>query len=119
MTVVLSFLIYFVIWDSPSEIGLNEFNQTTLKEFRTENKTGKSTKEQVIALLLSPFLWVLSIGYLMTLFVKTGVGEWTQLFLIQTVGRSQYDSEYVTMFKMDSAQHSRNKCKHFLLKNYS
>jgi len=98
VTVVLSFLIYFVIWDSPSEIGLNEFNQTTLKEFRTESKTGKSTKEQIVALLLSPFLWVLSIGYLMTLFVKTGVGEWTQLFLIQTVGRSQYDSSIAMSF---------------------
>ncbi|KAJ7315463.1 hypothetical protein OS493_038573 [Desmophyllum pertusum] len=34
----------------------------------------------------------------MTLFVKTGVGEWTQLFLMQTIGKSQYDSSIAMSF---------------------
>ena len=95
VTVVLSIVIYFVIWDSPSERGLDEFNQNIPLKSRTEGKTEKNKKTKVIALLLSPFIWILSIGYLLTLFVKTGVGEWTQLFLIQTLGRSQYDSEWL------------------------
>ena len=92
----MSVLAYYIICDSPSEIGLEEFTQTTtMKSSRTENKTVENRKEYTIALLKSPFLWVLSTGYLMTLFVKTGVGEWTQLFLIQTVGKTQYHSEYM------------------------
>ena len=74
-------------------MGLEEFIQVTPQTSRTEHKTVKNKKEQVMAMLLSPFLWILSTGFLLTLFVKTGVGEWTQLFLIQTVGRSQKDSE--------------------------
>lgn len=89
----MSVLVYCVICDSPSEIGLDEFNQRTAKSSRTEHKTAMTKREQIAALLLSPFLWILGVGYLLTLFVKTGVGEWTQLFLMQTVGKSQYDSE--------------------------
>ena len=91
--VVLSLLIYSIIWDSPSEVGLDEFNQITPLKSRTAHDTVKNKKMQVKALLLSPFVWVLSTGYLMTLFIKTGIGEWTQLFLMQTVGKSQYDSK--------------------------
>ena len=93
-TAVVSVLVYCVICDSPSEIGLDEFIQKTTKPLKTEHKTAMTKREQIVALLLSPFLWVLSVGYLVTLFVKTGVGEWTQLFLMQTIGKSQYDSEY-------------------------
>ena len=95
----MSVLVYCVIWDSPSEIGLDEFNQRIATPSRTELKTGMTRREQIAALLLSPFLWILSVGYLVTLFVKTGVGEWTQLFLMQTIGKSQYDSEFTKKHK--------------------
>ena len=75
-------------------MGLDEFNQRITMSSKTEHKTAMTKREQILALLLSPFLWILSVGYLVTLFVKTGVGEWTQLFLMQTTGKSQYDSEY-------------------------
>ena len=91
-TVLLSLFIYCVIWDSPSEIGLHELNQMTSETSGTEHKSVKNKRQLIIALLQSPFLWVLSVGYLMTLFVKTGVGEWTQLFLMQTIEKSQYQS---------------------------
>lgn len=94
-TAVISVLVYFVICDSPSEIGLDEFIQRTTVPSNTEHNTAMTKREQIVALLRSPFLWILSVGYLVTLFVKTGVGEWTQLFLIQTIGKSQYDSEYI------------------------
>ncbi|KAL9978476.1 hypothetical protein ACROYT_G015996 [Oculina patagonica] len=97
-TAVMSVLVYCVICDSPSEIGLDEFNQRTTMMSRTEQKTVKNKREQIKAMLLSPFLWILSAGYLMTLFVKTGVGEWSQLFLMQTIGKSQYDSSIAISF---------------------
>ena len=94
-TAVISVLVYCVICDSPSEIGMDEFIQRATVPSETEHKTAMTKREQIVALMLSPFLWILSVGYLMTLFVKTGVGEWTQLFLMQTIGKSQYDSEYI------------------------
>ena len=89
---ILSLSVYFVIFDSPSEAGLDEFNQSSSEMSRTKNNTEKNKRKLLIALMQSPFLWVLSFGYLMTLFVKTGIGEWTQLFLIQTIGKSRYES---------------------------
>lgn len=91
---VLSIVAYFAIWDFPAEAGLDGFNKITPFKSRAGSQiTTNKKNEQIVALLLSPFLWVLSFGYLLTLFVKTGVGEWAQLFLIETVGQSQYDSE--------------------------
>nr|XP_058943890.1 glucose-6-phosphate exchanger SLC37A4-like [Pocillopora verrucosa] len=97
-TAAMSVLAYYLICDSPSEIGLEEFTQRTTMKSRTENKTVENKKDYIITMLHSPFLWVLSAGYLLTLFVKTGVGEWTQLFLIQTIGRTQYDSSVAMSF---------------------
>ena len=93
-TASMSVLAYYLICDSPLEIGLEEFTERTTMKSITENKTVEDKKDFIITMLHSPFLWVLSAGYLLTLFVKIGVGEWTQLLLIQTVGRTQYDSEY-------------------------
>ena len=98
----MSILVYCIIYDTPSEVGLDEFNQRTTMTSKSEHKTVTNRKERVIAMLLSPFLWILSVGYLMTLFVKTGVGEWSQLFLMQTIGKSQYDSKY-TKTKLDKS----------------
>ena len=81
-TAAMSVLAYYLICDSPSEIGLEEFTQRTTMKSRTENKTVENKKGYIITMLHS------------ALFVKIGVGEWTQLFLIQTIGRTQYDSEY-------------------------
>ncbi|CAH3019298.1 unnamed protein product [Porites evermanni] len=97
-TAILSLLVYFVIFDSPSEAGLDEFNQSSSETSRNKNNSVRNKRKLLIALMQSPFLWVLSFGYLMTLFVKTGVGEWTQLFLIQTIGKSRYESSIAMSF---------------------
>lgn len=39
-------------------------------------------------LLLSPYLWVLSTGYLVVFGVKTCCTDWGQFFLIQEKGQS-------------------------------
>lgn len=46
-------------------------DESTLKEF-----------------LLSPYLWILSFGYLVVFGVKTACTDWGQLFLIQDKGQS-------------------------------
>ena len=81
----MSVLAYYLICDFPTEIGLEEFTQRTTMKSRTENKTVENRNDYIITMLCSPFLWVLSAGHLLTLFVKTGVGEWTQLLSIQVI----------------------------------
>ena len=78
----MSVLAYYFICDSPSEIVLEEFTQRTTMKSRAEIKTLENRKDCIATMLHSSFLLVLSVGYLLILFVKTGVGEWTQLLLI-------------------------------------
>lgn len=50
---------------------------------------GSSANDSTLAeLLLSPYLWVLSTGYLVVFGVKTCCTDWGQLFLIQERGQS-------------------------------
>jgi len=46
---------------------------------------GESTLKEF---LLSPFLWVLSLGYLVVFGVKTAATDWGQLFLMQEKGQT-------------------------------
>lgn len=51
--------------------------------------TGSSKDESTLQdLLLSPYLWVLSTGYLVVFGVKTCCTDWGQFFLIQERGQS-------------------------------
>ena len=45
--------------------------------------------------LLSPFLWVLSLGYLVVFGVKTAATDWGQLFLMQEKGQTALMGMYV------------------------
>ena len=78
------------------EVSLAEFSQTHTKTNKPQTKATK--KGQIRALLRSPFLWVLCGGYLMTLFVKTAVGEWTQLFLMQSKEKTHYEGMFTDEF---------------------
>lgn len=50
---------------------------------------GSSKEESTLQeLLLSPYLWVLSTGYLVVFGVKTCCTDWGQFFLIQEKGQS-------------------------------
>lgn len=50
---------------------------------------GSSKDESTLQeLLLSPYLWVLSTGYLVVFGVKTCCTDWGQFFLIQEKGQS-------------------------------
>lgn len=50
---------------------------------------GSSKEESTLQdLLLSPYLWVLSTGYLVVFGVKTCCTDWGQFFLIQERGQS-------------------------------
>ncbi|NWY06769.1 G6PT1 protein, partial [Nothoprocta ornata] len=82
--VVVSFVCLVLIKNEPSDVGLPNIEQGAKK-----GKKGSSSDNSTLAeLLLSPYLWVLSTGYLVVFGVKTCCSDWGQLFLIQERGQS-------------------------------
>uniref|UniRef100_A0A452GG03 Major facilitator superfamily (MFS) profile domain-containing protein n=1 Tax=Gopherus agassizii TaxID=38772 RepID=A0A452GG03_9SAUR len=82
--VAASFVCLVLIKNEPSDVGLPNIEPGTMK-----GKKGSSRDDSTLAeLLLSPYLWVLSTGYLVVFGVKTCCTDWGQLFLIQERGQS-------------------------------
>ncbi|NWX27957.1 G6PT1 protein, partial [Notiomystis cincta] len=81
---VVSFVCLVLIKNEPSDVGLPNIDQGAKK-----GKKGSSSDNSTLTeLLLSPYLWVLSTGYLVVFGVKTCCTDWGQLFLIQERGQS-------------------------------
>ncbi|NXF33235.1 G6PT1 protein, partial [Nyctibius bracteatus] len=82
--VVVSFVCLVLIKNEPLDVGLPNIEQGAKK-----GKKGSSSDNSTLTeLLLSPYLWVLSTGYLVVFGVKTCCTDWGQLFLIQERGQS-------------------------------
>ncbi|KGL78350.1 Glucose-6-phosphate translocase, partial [Tinamus guttatus] len=82
--VVVSFVCLVLIKNEPADVGLPNIEQGAKK-----GKKGSPGDNSTLAeLLLSPYLWVLSTGYLVVFGVKTCCSDWGQLFLIQERGQS-------------------------------
>uniref|UniRef100_A0A672HB32 Solute carrier family 37 member 4b n=1 Tax=Salarias fasciatus TaxID=181472 RepID=A0A672HB32_SALFA len=69
--------------NEPKDVGLPNIEGAAKKGAKGGN--GESTLSEF---LLSPFLWVLSLGYLVVFGVKTAATDWGQLFLMQEKGQS-------------------------------
>ncbi|NXG96425.1 G6PT1 protein, partial [Loxia leucoptera] len=81
---VVSFVCLVLIKNEPADVGLPNIEQGAKK-----GKKGTSSDNSTLTeLLLSPYLWVLSTGYLVVFGVKTCCTDWGQLFLIQERGQS-------------------------------
>ncbi|NWV34071.1 G6PT1 protein, partial [Grantiella picta] len=81
---VVSSVCLVLIKNEPLDVGLPNIEQGAKK-----GKKGSSSDNSTLTeLLLSPYLWVLSTGYLVVFGVKTCCTDWGQLFLIQERGQS-------------------------------
>ncbi|XP_006037676.1 glucose-6-phosphate exchanger SLC37A4 isoform X1 [Alligator sinensis] len=79
-----SFVCLALIKNEPSDVGL-----PSIEAGASKGKKGPSRDDSTLTeLLLSPYLWVLSTGYLVVFGVKTCCTDWGQLFLIQERGQS-------------------------------
>ncbi|KAM9853377.1 glucose-6-phosphate exchanger SLC37A4a isoform 2-T2 [Aulostomus maculatus] len=82
--VALSFVCLLVIKNEPKDVGLPNLDVAAKKK-----KGAASGEESSLAeFLLSPYLWLLSLSYLVVFGVKTACTDWGQLFLIQDKGQS-------------------------------
>uniref|UniRef100_A0A3Q2YXR7 Solute carrier family 37 member 4a n=1 Tax=Hippocampus comes TaxID=109280 RepID=A0A3Q2YXR7_HIPCM len=79
-----SFVCLLVIKNEPKDVGLPSIEVAAKK-----SKGGSSSDESTLSeFLLSPYLWLLSVSYLVVFGVKTACTDWGQLFLIQDKGQS-------------------------------
>lgn len=76
---VVSVFCVLLIKNEPSDVGLPNIEPGAKKGKGDPSSDDSTLKE----FLLSPYLWVLSLGYLVVFGVKTACTDWGQLFLIQ------------------------------------
>lgn len=79
----LSLLCVVFVKNEPKDVGLPSVEAAAKKGAK-----GGNTESTLKDFLLSPFLWVLSLGYLVVFGVKTAATDWGQLFLMQEKGQT-------------------------------
>ncbi|XP_072886247.1 glucose-6-phosphate exchanger SLC37A4a isoform X2 [Hemitrygon akajei] len=85
ISIGIAFLCLFFIINEPMDVGLPNIEPGLKKGGRKGSTGDESTLKE---LLLTPYLWVLNIGYLVVFGVKTCCTDWGQLFLIQEKGQT-------------------------------
>ncbi|MED6251298.1 hypothetical protein ATANTOWER_027566 [Ataeniobius toweri] len=78
-----SFVCLVFVKNEPKDVGLPSIEATAKKGAK-----GANSESTLSEFLLSPFLWVLSLGYLVVFGVKTAATDWGQLFLMQEKGQT-------------------------------
>ncbi|CAL8398499.1 unnamed protein product [Boreogadus saida] len=69
--------------NEPTDVGL-----PAVEAAKKKGAKGGNNESTLREFLTSPFLWVLSLGYMVVFGVKTAATDWGQLFLIQEKGQS-------------------------------
>ncbi|CAL8266885.1 unnamed protein product [Merluccius merluccius] len=78
-----AFVCIVFVKNEPTDVGL-----PAIEAAKKKGAKGGNNESTLREFLLSPFLWVLSLGYLVVFGVKTAATDWGQLFLIQEKGQS-------------------------------
>ncbi|XP_033851728.3 glucose-6-phosphate exchanger SLC37A4-like isoform X1 [Acipenser ruthenus] len=88
--VATSFLCLLFIKNEPADVGLPSIEPGAKKGKGAlfSPLPGSRDESTLKEFLLSPYLWVLSVGYLVVFGVKTACTDWGQLFLIQEKAQS-------------------------------
>ncbi|XP_036450954.1 glucose-6-phosphate exchanger SLC37A4b [Colossoma macropomum] len=81
-----AFVCVLLVKNEPSDVGLPSIQPASRKG--KGNKNTPNDESTLKEFLLSPYLWVLSMGYLVVFGVKIACTDWGQLFLMQEKGQS-------------------------------
>ncbi|XP_071957208.1 glucose-6-phosphate exchanger SLC37A4-like [Antedon mediterranea] len=82
VAIFVSFLSFFILKESPSEVGI----ETAFTHYKKKKDTSEPTS--VIDVVRTPFLWVLIIYCLLNIFMANAISDWGQLYLIQELNYS-------------------------------
>ncbi len=86
--------------DTPQSLGLppiekfrNDYGGKTAEEVRNEHEL--TAKEILVKYVLkNPYIWMLAAAYFFVYIVRTGVNDWTALYLIKSKGYSQIGANF-------------------------
>lgn len=76
--------------DTPQSLGL-----PSIEKFRNDyagtnpednDEKVLTARELLVSVLSNPYIWMLAIAYFFVYFVRTGINDWTALFLLETKG---------------------------------
>lgn len=90
--------------DTPQSIGL-----PPIEKFRNDYPTAKkvseenelTTKQLLMTVLKNKYIWILSIAYFFIYVVRTGMSDWTALYMIETKGYTALTaSGFVSLFEV-------------------
>ncbi len=72
------------------------FKQDFTQDAAKKKNDGQSTNNLTWRdLVRSPFLWLVSVAYLIVFAAKTSVTEWGQMFLIEDLGHSAFTGMFL------------------------
>uniref|UniRef100_A0A8C1IMR4 Major facilitator superfamily (MFS) profile domain-containing protein n=1 Tax=Cyprinus carpio TaxID=7962 RepID=A0A8C1IMR4_CYPCA len=94
-----------VVWDSSSLqcwFSSVQYLENHHVDVEPGSKKGPNDESSLKEFLLSPYVWVLSAGYLVVFGVKIACTDWGQLFLMQEKGQSAMmgDSSYMSALEV-------------------
>jgi OPA family sugar phosphate sensor protein UhpC-like MFS transporter len=79
--------------DTPQSLGLPSIekfrNDYAGKSVDGSEEQELSTRQLVMGVLKNKYIWMLAIAYFFVYFVRTGVGDWTALYLVEAKGYSR------------------------------
>ena len=91
VTLCCALFVAILLRDTPADAGFNQDFSQQGKKKDDDSKERNSTWKDLIR---SPFLWVVSAGYLVVFAAKTSVTEWGQMYLIESLGHSPFAGIY-------------------------
>ena len=88
---IFSILLYSTVRNKPSDIGYDLNISSSNAETKSNSENDFDSSITLFELLTTPFLWMVSCAYMQNNFIKNGIEDWVQLYLIGDLNLSQYE----------------------------
>jgi OPA family sugar phosphate sensor protein UhpC-like MFS transporter len=93
LCILVGFFLINRLRDTPQSLGLppiEKYRNDYIDKVESENEDKALTSKQILInyILKNPYLWVLAIAYFFVYAVRTGINDWTALFLVESKGYS-------------------------------
>jgi OPA family sugar phosphate sensor protein UhpC-like MFS transporter len=101
MSIGMGFILLNRLCDTPQSLGL-----PSIEQFRNDYSTKTKEKEHELSVreilfqyvLTNPYIWILAVSYFFIYVIRTGMNEWTALYLIESKGYSQIRASTVVFW---------------------
>lgn len=93
LCILVGFFLINRLRDTPQSLGLppiEKYRNDYVDKVEAEGEEEKLTSKQILIkfVLKNPYIWLLAIAYFFVYAVRTGVNDWTALYLVETKGYS-------------------------------